>query len=77
MALRCTASWPSALQQLELKDGSPSAPKKLGSSLHSPDTETGAPRGGSPTRGEPARKCPGLSVPGSSHLMSGVASHLA
>lgn len=77
MALRCTASWPSALQQLsELKGGSPSALKKLGSSLHSPDAETGAPRGGSPTRGEPARSARVCLCPAPSHLMSGVTSHL-
>ena len=76
MALRGAASQPSPLQQLEPKDGSPSALKKQGSSLHSPDAKTGTPRGGSPTQGEAARKCPGLSVPSSSHLLSDVASLL-
>ena len=58
MALRGTASQPSSSQQLELKDGSPSALKKLGRSLQSPYAKTGALRGGSPAQGEPARKCP-------------------
>lgn len=77
MALRCTASWPSALQRkLELKGGSPSALKKLGSSLHSPDSGNRSPeRVGHP---------PEVSQPGSARvclcptpptLMSGVASH--
>lgn len=39
MALRGTASQPSPLQQLELKDGSPSALKKVGMSLQSPDAK--------------------------------------
>lgn len=57
MALRGTASRPSPSQQLELKDSSPSALRKLGRSLQSPYAKTGALRGGSPTQGEPARKC--------------------